>query len=245
MGDSFQGVKSIVIQPGSATVPYTFTFAACSTATANDGSIPFGTTISSAVIKIFSDNGVDRTSEIVVGTPTNTTTVLTISLKYPATAELMPNTVDRDFSAASAWEKVDVNAYDEADDLTMTASAIDQYCTLPVASAPTTIGKRYRMTYDLANIVSTWALKSFDGEQTIGVISVDGTQANLEWTAETTGGYRLVALAVNSSGDFDNFTLKEIGDRAGRYSIEMEVTLNSGAIMEFDFTRLYAKDKVG
>ena len=85
MGDSFQGVKSIVIQPGSATVPYMFTFAACSSATANDGSIPFGTTISSAVIKVFDEAGVDKTTEI-IASETNTTLVLTISLKYPATA---------------------------------------------------------------------------------------------------------------------------------------------------------------
>ena len=85
MSDSFQGVNKIIVQPGSATVPYTFTFAACSSATANDGSIPFGTTISSAVIKVFDEAGVDKTTEI-IASETNTATVLTISLKYPATA---------------------------------------------------------------------------------------------------------------------------------------------------------------
>jgi len=125
--------------------------------------------------------------------------------------ELMPNQVDRDFSGASAWANVDLNAYDETTDLTITASAAAQYCTLAVASAPTTIGQRYRMTYDLANIVSTWTVKSFDGTQTIGTISANATQGTLEWTAETTGGYRIEAVANNSSGDFDNFTLTQIG----------------------------------
>ncbi len=243
MADSFQSVDNIILQPGDATVPYTFTFAACSSATANDGSIPYNTTISTAIIKVFDRTGADKTSEIVVS-ETNTNTVLTINLKYPATAELMPNQVDRDFSAASAWADVDLNAYDESDDLTITADAIGQYCTLLAASAPTTIGKRYRMTYDLANIVSTWALKNFDGTQTIGVILVNATTGNLEWTALTTGGYRIVSLAANSSGDFDNFTLKEIGTSMGGYSIEMEITLNTGAVMEFDFTRLCVEDKI-
>ncbi len=242
MADSFDSVEAIILQPGSATVPYTFTFAAASSATANDGSIPFGTTISSAVIKIYDESGTDRTSEIVVS-ESNTATVLTINLRYPVTAELMPNQVDRDFSGASAWTNVDIDAYDETDDLTITANAIGQYCTCPVASAPTTIGKRYRMTYDLANIVASWELQSFDGTQTIGIIDVNATTANLEWTAKTTGGYRIVSLATNSSGDFDNFSLKDTGSRFGRYSIEMEATLSSGAIMEFDFTRIYAKDK--
>ena len=125
--------------------------------------------------------------------------------------ELMPNEVDRDFSGPAAWADVDLNAFDELWDLTITADTAAQYCTLLVASAPTTIGKRYRMTYDLANIVSTWILKSFDGTQTIGIISANATQASIEWTATTTGGYRLVAVANDSSGDFDNFTLTQIG----------------------------------
>lgn len=125
-----------------------------------------------------------------------------------STTELMPNQVDRDFSGASAWANVDINAYDESTDLTITASAADQYCTLPVLSAPTTIGKKYTLTYDLANIVETWTVKSFDGTQTIGTISANATQGSLSWTATTTGGYRIVSVATTSSGDFDNFTLK-------------------------------------
>jgi hypothetical protein len=29
---------------------------------------------------------------------------------------------------------------------------------------------------------------------------------------------------------------------AGRYSLEFVITLSSGAVMEFDFTRIYAED---
>jgi len=123
-----------------------------------------------------------------------------------AAHELMPNTVDRDFSSASAWANVDLNAYDETTDLTITASAIGQYCTCPVASAPTTVGKRYRMTFAVANIVATWTVKSYDGTQTIGTVTANGAQS-FDWTATTTGGYRIVAVATTSSGDFDNFTL--------------------------------------
>lgn len=125
--------------------------------------------------------------------------------------ELMPNQVDRDFSGASAWANVDINAYDETGDLTITANAADQYCTCPVASAPTTVGKRYRMTFDVDNLVSTWTVKSFDGTQTLGTVSADGTGTSVEWTAETTGGYRIVSDSNTSSADFDNFTLLHIG----------------------------------
>jgi len=95
-------------------------------------------------------------------------------------------------------------------DISITASAIGQYCTLPIANAPTTIGKRYRLYYDLANIVSTWKVRDFGGTQTLGTISANATQATIEFTAATAGGLRLVAVAANSSGDFDNFKLQEI-----------------------------------
>jgi len=126
--------------------------------------------------------------------------------------EKMPNQVDRDFSGASAWANVDLNAYDETSDLTITATVADQYCTLLVASAPTTIGKKYRMTFDCANLVSTWTIKNFTGTQTIGTVTANGTQTAIEWTATTTGGYRIVAVSTTSSADFDNFTLRQIGN---------------------------------
>ena len=85
MGDSFSTNGIIILQPGSATVPYSFTFAAATSATANDGSIPFGSTISSADVKAYDSGGNDVTSEMVVS-ETNTTLSVTPVLKYPATS---------------------------------------------------------------------------------------------------------------------------------------------------------------
>jgi hypothetical protein len=83
-GDSFQGVADIILQPGTSAAPYTFTFEACSSITANDGSIPFGTTMSGADVKSFDEGGTDRTSEI-INSESNTTTVVTVNLDYPST----------------------------------------------------------------------------------------------------------------------------------------------------------------
>ena len=85
MGDSFDTNGIIILQPGSATVPYTFTFAAATSATANDGSIPYGTTITGADVKAFDAGGNDVTTEM-IGSETNTTLVVTVNLKYPATS---------------------------------------------------------------------------------------------------------------------------------------------------------------
>ena len=65
-------------------MPYTFTFAAASSATANDGSIPYGTTISGADVKAFDEAEADVTSDL-IASESNTTLVVTINLKYPAT----------------------------------------------------------------------------------------------------------------------------------------------------------------
>lgn len=132
--------------------------------------------------------------------------------------EAMPNQVDRDFSGPSAWANVDLSAYNETGDLTVTASDAAQYCTLPVASAPMTVGKRYRLTYDIANLVSTWTIKSFDGTQTIGTVDAAGTGKTIEFTATADGGLQIVAVANDSSGDFDNFSLEDIT----RYVYEWE-----------------------
>ncbi|GAG13737.1 unnamed protein product, partial [marine sediment metagenome] len=83
MADSFQETTVIILQPGDATVPYTFTFKACTTAIANDGSIPYGTTISSVVVVVFDESGTDVTAQI-VASESNTALVETINLKYPA-----------------------------------------------------------------------------------------------------------------------------------------------------------------
>ena len=123
-------------------------------------------------------------------------------------AELMPNLVDRDFSGASAWTNVDIATYDESGDLSITSDAADQYATLPVASAPTEIGKSYRLYYDLANITESWIIQDFTGAQVLGTVSANVTQGFINWTALTTGGFRIVSGALISVADFDNFSLK-------------------------------------
>jgi len=151
-------------------------------------------------VGIASDESYDRAVTVDTGVDITFTFIFT---------ELMPNQVDRDFSGASAWANVDLNAYDETDNLTITATVAAQYCTCPVASVPTTIGKRYCLEFDVANIVETWTIKSFDGTQTLGTVSANGANQQIEWIAETTGGLRIVAVANTSSGDFDNFSLTE------------------------------------
>lgn len=60
----FLGGDTVWLQPGAEEYPLSFGFSACSSATANDGSIPYGTTISSATVVITDPTGTDKTSEV-------------------------------------------------------------------------------------------------------------------------------------------------------------------------------------
>jgi len=160
--------------------------------------------------------------------------------KWGSQTEVMPNQVDRDFSGASAWANVDINAYNETTDLTITASAAAQYCTLVAASAPMVYGKKYRLTFDVANLVSTWTIKDFAGTITIGTVSVTGAQSmEFENTgAAVTGGFRIIAVGTTSSGDFDNFSLKEIG---ATLALESEgIQPNPGQWLDSSSNKLHA-----
>ena len=85
MADQFQGFDSITIQPGTDAAVYTFTFSICSSATANDGAIPYSDTIVTEAVKAFGEDGSDVTDEI-VDTSSSTTTVVTVALNYPSTS---------------------------------------------------------------------------------------------------------------------------------------------------------------
>lgn len=127
------------------------------------------------------------------------------------TTELMPNTVDRDLSGASAWANVDFNSYDETGDLSLTASAADQYCTLPAASAPTTSTYYYAIHYDASGLTGTLTIKDYDGTNTIGIISANGTDQYIVFLADdSNGGLRIISNETNSSVNLDNFSLTRL-----------------------------------
>ena len=87
MADDFSGTDKITLRPADVGVPYRFTFAACTTADANDGSIPYGDTIDSiAVTAHTSELSTDVSTEM-VGTVTLAGDHLsvTVELNYPDT----------------------------------------------------------------------------------------------------------------------------------------------------------------
>lgn len=78
------GNRNIIIQPLDTKIGLTIRVTICSTATANDGYIPFGTTVSGVSSTVYSETGVDVTSDIVyAGATVSGGQDIKIELKYP------------------------------------------------------------------------------------------------------------------------------------------------------------------
>jgi len=126
----------------------------------------------------------------------------------------MPNQVDRDFSGASAWTNPappnGIDAYSETGALTITASAANEYCYLPVASAPMTVGIEYTLSFDYTYNDGIWIIQDFTGAEEFGRVTSaeNGTGQLLTFTPSVGGGLRIVAGSSSSQGLFDNFSLK-------------------------------------
>ena len=81
----FQGAANIILQPTEQQVPYNFPFPVATSATANDGAIPYGDSVSACTVKAYNSDGGDVTSEIVHGSSVESNTV-TVELNYPASS---------------------------------------------------------------------------------------------------------------------------------------------------------------
>ncbi|MCE5335475.1 MAG: hypothetical protein LLG06_12905 [Desulfobacteraceae bacterium] len=65
MADDFEGREIVKVRPNTKDYPVGMSFSICSSETANDGAIPFGTTMSSAVVKAYGPTGADVTAILV------------------------------------------------------------------------------------------------------------------------------------------------------------------------------------
>lgn len=82
----FEGTDYIIVQPSDDNVPYSFGFSVCTAATANDGSLPFGTSISNYTIAAHKHGttDVDATTELIASHGRNAL-VVQARLQYPTT----------------------------------------------------------------------------------------------------------------------------------------------------------------
>lgn len=85
MADDFKDRKTIILQPSDAAVPFGFEFTVCSAADKNDGALPYGDSVSDCAVTAHSEDGTDKTSELINGSPSVADNVVTVDLDYPST----------------------------------------------------------------------------------------------------------------------------------------------------------------
>lgn len=78
-----EGHEEIVLRPGDTAVPYNFNAAPCSSATANDGAIPYGTNVESVVVTGYKD-GADEADDDLVEASSESSNIVQVQLNYPA-----------------------------------------------------------------------------------------------------------------------------------------------------------------
>jgi hypothetical protein len=81
--DSFLETDDITIQPEDLGVPYNFVFNPCSSPSVSDGALPFGETISQAIVTAHTGAGTNA-ADLLLATLLNGVTV-TVYLRYPST----------------------------------------------------------------------------------------------------------------------------------------------------------------
>jgi len=79
MADSYDGTRHVELQPGDVNIPVFLKLNACSASTANDGSIPYGSTVVSATVTCFHRNGTSSTALISGSTESGNTVVVYLS----------------------------------------------------------------------------------------------------------------------------------------------------------------------
>ena len=126
--------------------------------------------------------------------------------------ELMPTAADRTCAAGSAWTNPaapnGIDTYALNGTLALQVNAISQYCYIPVASMPMTVGTEYTLQFDCSSLSSFWILKDFTGAEEFGRVTANGTSQLVTFTPTVGGGLRIVGGSANSEGIFDNFSLK-------------------------------------
>lgn len=83
---SFQGHDEIILRPDDTGSQYSFEVTQCSSATANDGFLPYGVSVSSITVTTHKrDSNNTTVTDIIVGTPSVVDNVVYATLKYPST----------------------------------------------------------------------------------------------------------------------------------------------------------------
>jgi hypothetical protein len=143
---------------------------------------------------------------------------------------------DRTFAGGSThWTNVDFDSFNDTDDLSLTADTLGQYCKITFTDIGTALvaGGRYQLSYDYTEGTAGFEFRiNGAAEQTLGD-AVAGTSQTIEFIADEsfTGAHELRIYSKTNaaaSGDFDNFSLKEMAAVIGAAEFDPAITITDG-----------------
>jgi len=159
-------------------------------------------------IKVSKQNIVTSRTRYLI--PLEAVELSSVSVLCQENATELMESEDRVLTAGTSnWTNGDYDTFDKTTDLSLTASASDEYCYLD-SDDIITVGKRYRLHYDLTLVgaAAGFKLQTEDSEDDLATFAA-GTQNVVEFTATETSELRITATGIGT-GHFDNFSLKEM-----------------------------------
>jgi len=156
--------------------------------------------------------------------------------------EFFTTEIDRTFTGGSThWANGDIGTtFDEITDLSLVASAIGQYCGIPFTGIGTALvaGGLYRLQYDYAETTAGFEFKINGAAlQSLGD-AVPGTAQTIDFFADESfaDAHELRIYSKTNAaaaGDFDNFSLKELGVVVGAVDYGQDYTIADGSSLQF------------
>ncbi|MBW2342500.1 MAG: hypothetical protein JRF53_00545 [Deltaproteobacteria bacterium] len=134
--------------------------------------------------------------------------------------EFFTTAIDRTFTGGGThWTNGDLGTtFDETTDLSLVSDATGQYCKITFTDIGTALvaGGRYRLQYDYSETLAGYEFKINGAALQVLGDAVAGTAQTIDFIADEsfTGAHELRIYSKTNAaaaGDFDNFSLKELG----------------------------------
>jgi len=152
--------------------------------------------------------------------------------------EFFTTAIDQTFTGGSThWANVDLGTtFDDTTDLSLVASSTGQYCKITFTDIGTVLvaGGRYRLQYDYSESVAGFEFKLNGVALQVLGDAVAGTDQYIDFVTDeayaTTDELRIYSKTnAAAAGDFDNFSIKQIGTVIGCADYGTDYTINDGS----------------
>jgi len=175
-----------------------------------DREVPYGDGISTVykiMVRHYDDDDLEEIQVINPGVEIESNVLL---IGTSLGAEQIPTTENREFTVGGGdWSSSGMSFYDDTDDLSITANSAGDYALLSSGYINWSAGTGYLLYVEVQNINGSWNICDGSPSNILATIDSDGNNY-LNVITVTGSNLYLVAVDNDSSGDFDNFSIKPV-----------------------------------